>query len=339
MNSRERVIAALELRKPDRVPVFPQIGDHAGIVAGLTYDVMYRDAYRAADAHLMALARYGYDVVTIQVEPSWPVAEACGAQVTYPPDKNPWITRHAIEEKGDLDCLKPPDFTATQSSRVMIEGTGLLAQRADAPVAAFMAGPLTFSLQLMPYTKLIVAIEKDKAFVKRLLRRATEIIHAYGVALREAGASIFVICEHDVQLVSPQDFKELSINYLPPLLNIFPHSMLHLCGKVTPHLKQNADALKELKKLNMISIGPDVNLAEMKALFAGTIGIAGNIDHLHLLPHGTPQEVAETCRLAIELGKPGGGYMLSPGCEITGDTPPQNIQAFVQAAAKYGVYA
>lgn len=137
MNARERIEAALELRKPDRVPVFPQVGDHAGIIAGLTYDIMYKDAKKAANAHLQALERYGYDVVAIQVEPSWPVAEACGAQVNYPPDKYPWITRNVINEKKDLEQLGVPDFMATRSSAVMIEGTRLLAEQANVPVAAF----------------------------------------------------------------------------------------------------------------------------------------------------------------------------------------------------------
>ena len=44
VDSHQRVVAVLEGREPDRVPVFPQIGDHAGIIAGLTHDVMYTDA-------------------------------------------------------------------------------------------------------------------------------------------------------------------------------------------------------------------------------------------------------------------------------------------------------
>ena len=97
MDSFDRVFAALEKQSVDRPPVFPQIGDHAGIIHGLTYNIMYEDAAKAAEAHLKALDLYGYDIATIQVEPSWPVAEACGAQVAYPPDKNPWITNYLVE--------------------------------------------------------------------------------------------------------------------------------------------------------------------------------------------------------------------------------------------------
>ena len=111
MNSTERVVTVLNLGVPDRVPVFAQIGDHAGIISGLTYDVMYHDAEKAAKSHLNALERYGYDVVSIQVEPSWPVAEACGAEVYYPPDKCPWITNSPVKDIGTLRrflCLISP---------------------------------------------------------------------------------------------------------------------------------------------------------------------------------------------------------------------------------------
>ena len=133
MDPSERVYAALEGQTVDRPPVFPQIGDHAGIINGLTYDVMYKDAEKAAEVHLKAQELYGYDFVAIQVEPSWPVAEACGAKVTYPPDKYPWITDYLIKTEEDIDKLMVPDFMATESTRVMIEGTRILAESAPVP--------------------------------------------------------------------------------------------------------------------------------------------------------------------------------------------------------------
>ena len=338
MNSKERVETVFELGIPDRVPVFPQIGDHAGIITGLTYDVMYHDAEKAAKAHLDALGRYGYDVVSIQVEPSWPVAEACGAEVTYPPDKCPWIIKNPVRDIADLASLSVPDFTATHSSNVMIEGTRLLALGTDVPVAAFMTGPLTFSLQLTKYMEFIKASVKNRDYVKMLIQKSVEIIQAYGRELRKAGASIFVICEHDVQMFSPVDFKELSIDFMPDLLNIYPYTMLHMCGKVAPHLEANLDALRALEGLSMINVGAEVDITWLKSALSGKIGVAGNVDHLTFLPHATPDEVTERVRQTLEVVMPGGGYMLAPGCEITADTPIDNVQAFVEAARKYGEY-
>ncbi len=335
MNSFERVSNALKGEPVDRPPVFPQIGDHAGLLAGLTYDVMYRDAEKAAQAHLDAQARYGYDVVTIQVEPSWPVAEACGAGVTYPPQKCPWITDYLIQEKEAIDDIRVPDFMATESTRILIEGTRLLAERADVPVVGFMTGPLTFALQLMPYDKLIKLMMKEPEVVHRLVEKSVEIGVAYGQALKQAGATVFMICEHDTQMMGPKHVGEFSIRYYPPLLEIYDYNMVHMCGRVTPHMKANVEALIALGRLDMINVGPEVDLAEMRAVFGDRIGIAGNIDHIGLLPLGNAAEVSAACRASIQSagGPQARRYMLAPGCEITADTPPENIEAFVNAAA------
>ncbi|MHA1689250.1 MAG: uroporphyrinogen decarboxylase family protein [Promethearchaeota archaeon] len=102
MNSFDRVHAALKREPVDRPPVLPHMGDHTGIINGLSYTTMYTDAGKAAGAHLKALKLHRYDLITFQVEPSWPVVEACGAKIFFPPDKNPWIVKHVINMKRKI---------------------------------------------------------------------------------------------------------------------------------------------------------------------------------------------------------------------------------------------
>jgi uroporphyrinogen-III decarboxylase len=49
--------------------------------------------------------------------------------------------------------------------------------------------------------------------------------------------------------------------------------------------------------------------------------------------------VFESARLAIEQGKAGGGFILSSGCALGRDTPPENVNAMARAALQFGVYA
>ena len=248
--------------------------------------------------------------------------------------KAPWITDYLIKSQDELDRLKVPDFMACEATRTLIEGTRILAERADVPVVAFMTGPLTMALQLMPYDKFVREMVKDKDFAHELVRRATEVGVAYGRALKEAGASIFMICEHDTQMMGPKHTGDYSIEYYPMMLEIFDYNMVHMCGKVTPHMERNVDAFKTLDRLNMINVGPEVDLPKMRELFEPDIGVAGNIDHIQLLPLGAPEEVRAACAACIVSagGHEARHFMLAPGCEITADTPPENIQAFVDAA-------
>ena len=335
MDSFDRIFAALKGRSVDRAPVFPQIGDHAGIINGLTYSRMYKDAKKAAKAHLKALEMYGYDVITIQVEPSWSVAEACGAEITCPPNKNPWITKYVIKSESDLEGLEVPDFMLTESTRVFIEGTRILAREANVPVAAFMTGPITFSLQLLPFTVLMRKLVKDPNFIHQLIKRSIEIIKEYIYLLKEAGATIFVICEHDTQLLRPAHSKEFSIDYLPEILSVYDYNILHMCGKITPHLNAVAKYLKNFDRLNTLSIGPYVDITKTQDLLDHKIGVAGNIDHVKLLPSGTPKEIEVAVHAAINASGGDPRFLVAPGCEITGDTPIKNVKAFVHAAKTF----
>jgi MtaA/CmuA family methyltransferase len=331
MDSFERVFSSFENKYVDRPPIFPHIGDHAGIIQGLTYDVMYKDAKKASKAHLKTLNLYGYDFIEIQVEPSFSVAEGCGAKVNYAKDKNPWIEQHVFSNEEDLEVFEVPDFMETQSTNALIKGTQLLAEENNAPVVAFMTGPLTFSLQLMDYNELLLYFNKKPEFVQKLISLSVRLIKSYIELLKDAGAHILMLCEHDAQMVAPNLFKEYCLNHLPELLKIYKYNILHMCGNIKSHLQLLKEDFKKLKGLNSLNVGSEVNIKEVDLLLDYHIGIAGNIDHIKLLPSGKPDHIKEAVKTAIEDSMGDYRFIVAPGCEITADTPTTNVKAFVDA--------
>ena len=121
---------------------------------------------------------------------------------------------------------------ATTSTRVIIEGTRILADRASVPTVAFSTGPTTMALQLMPYVEVMKRIRKNPEFVHGLVSRTVDIIRAWALLLKDAGATVFCICEHDVQMLSPKNYKEFTVEYLPRILDIFDYNVMHICGNV-----------------------------------------------------------------------------------------------------------
>ncbi len=340
MSSLERVKMLFGGQRPDRIAVLPQIGDHAGRIAGLPMDVIYHDGERTADAHLRAYEKYRYDIAAIQVEPSWPVAEACGCTVVYPPDKCPWITENIIRLPKDVDKVKVPDFHAHPATRTILEATSKLKKQigGEAVIAGYMTGPLTFALQLMPYNDFVMSTKKDPVFVEAVVRKSTEIGRAFFTALRDAGAEVSVICEHDLQLFSPKMWRRYCIANLREQTAVCDWNVLHTCGSVEAQLRSLADEFAGVPHLQFINFSHEVSIAEMIAAYNGSMGLCGNIDHIHLLPSATPDEVREACRKAIEAGLEAKAFMLGPGCEITIDTPEENVEAFVRSAELYGEY-
>lgn len=83
-----------------------------------------------------------------------------------------------------------------------------------------------------------------------------------------------------------------------------------------------------------MDIDHQVNMCEVKEY---GIVAKGNIDPALLLM-GSKEEVLEKSREVLENAKQGGGLILSSGCDLSPDTPGENLLAMVQAAKKYGTY-
>jgi len=45
---------------------------------------------------------------------------------------------------------------------------------------------------------------------------------------------------------------------------------------------------------------------------------------------GSVEDVRRDARQRIEIGKPGGGYILSTACSVAPATPPENLEALVE---------
>ncbi|MDY6833052.1 MAG: uroporphyrinogen decarboxylase family protein, partial [Thermodesulfobacteriota bacterium] len=74
---------------------------------------------------------------------------------------------------------------------------------------------------------------------------------------------------------------------------------------------------------------------EMKEKYGDRITLMGHVP-TPLLVHGSPQEVIDESRRHIDDLAPGGGYILSPGCEYPPNISLVNAFALVHAAKTYG---
>lgn len=114
-------------------------------------------------------------------------------------------------------------------------------------------------------------------------------------------------------------------------------TMFHTCGRVTPLVGLLVDAgLDILQSLQPEAIGEEIAL--MKREFGRRLCFQGGIDIQHVLPSGSPGDVAEHVRDRAAILAPGGGYIFGTAHNILPDTPTENILAMVGAYHKYGLY-
>ena len=62
------------------------------------------------------------------------------------------------------------------------------------------------------------------------------------------------------------------------------------------------------------------------------------MDTQHLLPYGSPQEVADGVKRLIDIMAPGGGFILAAVHNIRPEVPPENLVALFDTAWEYGQY-
>jgi uroporphyrinogen decarboxylase len=113
--------------------------------------------------------------------------------------------------------------------------------------------------------------------------------------------------------------------------------LYHCDGAVSPILGD----LIEIGLQVFNPVQPDVpghDAAELKSKFGGALSFWGAIDQQHLLPTGSAAEIEADVAEKIRVLGAGGGYLCSPAHILQSDTPLENIECFIAAVKKHGVY-
>ncbi len=103
-------------------------------------------------------------------------------------------------------------------------------------------------------------------------------------------------------------------------------------GNYEPRL----EAISDLPESSTIWFFEQMDMAKAKKILGGKACIAGGVPASALCT-GTPQDVREASRKAIETCAPGGGFILTAGIHMD-EGNPENLRAIMAAAREYGVY-
>ena len=82
----------------------------------------------------------------------------------------------------------------------------------------------------------------------------------------------------------------------------------------------------------------DFDLRAAKEKIGDKTTIKGYVDLLYVIKHGTPELVEETVAEAMEIGKPGGGFIIGSSDSFREGTPAENLETYWRCCKEYGVY-
>ena len=146
-------------------------------------------------------------------------------------------------------------------------------------------------------------------------RRVDEALER-GRRLIEAGADGFALCSdycfNSGPFLSPAMFAEFVTPYLARLIDGYrdmgAYVIKHTDGDIMPILNQIVAARPHA--LHSLDPMAGVDISEVKRLYGEQVCLIGNIN-CALMQTGADDEILESCRYAMESGKPGGGYIFS----------------------------
>ncbi len=367
MNSRERVLTALNCQQPDRVPVqeaqidVPVLKEIARIL-GLDGRPQEGGESKQPDAIQF---EQGSEMLNLSLR----VTEALGLDVVFSGPSNEWeqvgpdrirdmfgctykLSKHGapvivdgpIKGHDDLrgfdmvSKLNPGRFTTVEffDEKVGQEKAHFL----------LLADPIKTSGELRGnMANLLLDYGLDPEMVHALARIATDYNMAVVQMAVELGYGLDgVIMNGDLAserttLMSPQHYRE----YLKPYHRELIDHVHGLGLKFVKHTDGNVWPILD----DFIEVGFDgfhpvqpqcMDIAEVKQHVADRLCLLGNIDCRFLLPYGSEEEVVETVKETIEKAAPGGGYILCSSNSIHPDCKAENVIAMFEAARKYGVY-
>lgn len=141
---------------------------------------------------------------------------------------------------------------------------------------------------------------------------------------------------------SPAIFREVFVPHVKEVVALARdyggHVDYYDDGKLAGTMEMIADCgVDVLETCTPPPVG-DFDLAQAKASIGHKITLKGYVDLLYVVMRGTPELIERTVREAMEIAKPGGGFIIGSSDSFREGTPPENIRAYFEACERYGEY-
>ncbi|MBN1122689.1 MAG: uroporphyrinogen decarboxylase family protein [Anaerolineae bacterium] len=193
-------------------------------------------------------------------------------------------------------------------------------------------GPMTVASWLFGVTPLMMGLVEQPEVIDGILDTiTTTIIRWLHAQLDTLSAPEGIMVLDDlVGMVSPRTYEKQIHKHLRRIFDEFD-GLVRVYHNDTP-CKHLLEKLAEAN-FDVFNFSHEVDIAEVKAKMGHRVALMGNVAPLGLGVRGTPEQVKAKAIECLEKAAPGGGMILSFGGGVSMETPPENIDALVEAVA------
>ena len=350
MGPRQRAVEAMYGRMPDRVPCVPLIDNsYSAPVMGVPVSQCFLDPVSHAESLVACLERHpAIDGVSINLcladEIILERHEQADGYIVKTTGGTTWMIPY-----NDIGSVLEREITSFDDPRLESEDplkAGIYRTLQAIPadirrrylINAGVTGPFSQVCFLMGLERVMLATIDDPAGLHRAIEKRLPLALQWVEEMAALDPGCIWIGEGlaSSSLISPKTYREFVLPYEKAVVEKIHQagvpSVLHICGKLNPAL----DLIPETQ-VNCLEADWQVGLAEAKARIGDRVCLKGNLNTTTLVSSG-PVEIYELSRQAIADAAANGGFVLSSGCALGRDTPPENVDAMAQAALDFGQY-
>ena len=372
MTHRQRVLAALDHREPDRVPI--DVWGSASRICNELYFQIVKDQSWEGLGPCVRASRSG-DYVDERVDRLLD-SDFRHVDIGHPRNFASRLNEHgdkvgewgfgtrelhgsslvsfsplaAAVDVGDIDRHRWPTVADPGRIEGLAEKARLLSQTTDCFLGATHAVSgmmLELGQYLRGFEQFMVDLYLDERFAHHLIGRVTDVvIELYLYYLQPIAPYVGWVefsSDHGMQdrpLVSPQLYRKF---FKAPYKRVFDavrqavpgaRIWLHTCGSVRELIPDLIEAGVEYIFGNPFD---RIDSAELKREFGRELVFHGGLD-LQGGITGSVQEAVVEARRRIDAFAKGGGYIFAPSNHFMQDVPLENFYTVYRTAREYGVY-
>jgi uroporphyrinogen decarboxylase len=342
MTSKERVLAALQKRPADRVPVFMWFHPETTRLLAAALDVQPRDVDT---------------VLGNDVRQAWVGNNFAMEGITHDNDGETHTDEWGITwvKEGPFNqVLRSPLADADESGlrqyafphhaiETLLGSMNPLIPLAREYFIGCDVSPCLFELlcRIRGMERTLEDFALQPAVAGDLLERAAE----FEIALAEAACARYPldwlwtgddVAGQNSLMVSPRHWRTFIAPHLARIVAVGKNHGLpvayHCCGAVRPIIEDLISiGVEVLNPIQCHCTGMDA--ADLKKTYGSHLTFMGGLDTVELLPRGTAEEVVDGTRRLIEtMTTDGGGFILAASHTVPPETPLMNIFAIYAAA-------
>jgi len=337
VNHVERVMTALNIGRPDRVPR-GEFQLEEGLIAALLNcrgPVGFTEMIAARELLGMDLVAV-MPAAGLKMQGDGSYRDIWGRKMIK--NNNLMIVQSpAIPDAGAAASYSLPDPGELDYSFVerWRKETGLF-------VFAFIDGPFQAISQLFDFTEVLLAVTNRDKGVMELSVKLVEFNLEAARLCRQAGAHGIIIGD-DIAYergtyINPDLWRELFLPQLKSLVeglrNLDMPVLYHSDGNINAVLPDLAGL--PLNGIQCLEPSAGMDIAAIKKNYGNRLCLMGNFD-LDLLARGTKEAIAGEVKKLLTVAACNGGYIFSTSSGVLGaDLPAENVLALYRAVAKYG---